>query len=267
MAAVWALEMPSSTDKLVLLALADNANDEGECWPSMTTLSVKTCLSDRAVQKSLKRLQEIGAATIKERAGRSNIFIITPERGSPPNVVHPVPGSPHPRTTFTPTPERGSPTPERGSPRIIKEPSFEPSRESYAARAREGNPQEVPRETEALYEAAVTIGNADAHLAVLSIKAKYPKAAREDWLGAEHHLYRIVAAGGNWAEIEAGVERYAKHCKATNRMVQNPGKFFAAVDRPWLQQWAIPDKSGAPKRVPKSIAELELEEAARNAQH
>ncbi len=36
MTAVWNLDLPDS-EKLALLALADCANDEGLCWPSMAT--------------------------------------------------------------------------------------------------------------------------------------------------------------------------------------------------------------------------------------
>ncbi|MBK6707558.1 MAG: helix-turn-helix domain-containing protein [Sphingomonadales bacterium] len=38
MTVVWELDLPDS-EKLALLALADNANDEGYCWPSMATLA------------------------------------------------------------------------------------------------------------------------------------------------------------------------------------------------------------------------------------
>ena len=45
-----------STDISVLLALADQANDDGICWPSIGSLSRRTRLSDRTVQRSLRRL-------------------------------------------------------------------------------------------------------------------------------------------------------------------------------------------------------------------
>jgi hypothetical protein len=38
MTLVWELELPDS-EKLVLLALADCANDEGHCWPGMNALN------------------------------------------------------------------------------------------------------------------------------------------------------------------------------------------------------------------------------------
>ena len=50
------------TDTLVLLALADRADrDTWECYPSVADTAARTNLCERAVQASLKRLQEEGA--------------------------------------------------------------------------------------------------------------------------------------------------------------------------------------------------------------
>lgn len=87
---------------------------------------------------------------------------------------------------------------------------------------------------------------------VLTIKAIYPKAAREDWITAEKLMRNIVRDGGSWDEIEAGVERYRKLCRATNRSPQNPGLFFGAVDRPWLQDWPLPN-SKADNRLASNV--------------
>ncbi|BBB59930.1 hypothetical protein UNDKW_1657 [Undibacterium sp. KW1] len=102
-----------STHKFVLLALCDNANDQGECYPSVSMLCEKTSLSDRSVQKSLAYLEDKQFIQRRERNGRSNYYFIadprtwfTPEEYSPPNDVHPTPNvvHPHPRTWFTPPP-------------------------------------------------------------------------------------------------------------------------------------------------------------------
>lgn len=94
MAAVWPLEL-AHTDKLVLLALADCANDEGQCWPSVPMLMTKACMSDRAVQQCIARLASAGHVTIHRRPSKSNVYSI-----NTPNVVHPEGDSP--RTKFTP---------------------------------------------------------------------------------------------------------------------------------------------------------------------
>jgi hypothetical protein len=92
----------------------------------------------------------------------------------------------------------------------------------------------APRETES-----------SIHERIMLIKAKWPKGAgHENWITAEKLIRNLVSDGTAWAVIEAGVERYAKHCKATNRMVADPGRWFADVSRPWLSDWTIPPKPG-----------------------
>lgn len=56
MAAVWPLAIPA-TAKAVLVSLADQANDDGACWPSVGTLCARTCLSERAVRNALRWLE------------------------------------------------------------------------------------------------------------------------------------------------------------------------------------------------------------------
>jgi hypothetical protein len=108
-------EIPA-TQKLVLLALCDNANEQGQCFPSIALLERKCSLSDRAVQSALSWLEQHGYLSRNFRVGRATIYVVTPERGSPPNDVHP-------RSRFTPPPNDVHPTPERGSPLTIKESS------------------------------------------------------------------------------------------------------------------------------------------------
>jgi hypothetical protein len=58
MAGVFDLSI-SSTEKLVLLALADHARDDGTgAYPAVNTLARKTSLSRRGIQKILRRLEQ-----------------------------------------------------------------------------------------------------------------------------------------------------------------------------------------------------------------
>lgn len=65
----WAAEQKTGSpiSKLVLLKLADNANDEGICWPSLETIAAHTELSRRTVQDHLARLEAMGKIAIEER--------------------------------------------------------------------------------------------------------------------------------------------------------------------------------------------------------
>ena len=74
-----------------------------------------------------------------------------------------------------------------------------------------------------------------------ALKAIYPPhSGRTDWISAEHHIRRHIDQGATWEQIRGGVERYAAHVQATNRMVLNPARFFGDADRPWSQAWPIP---------------------------
>ncbi len=53
----WAWrQVLTPTLKLVLMALADAADDHGVCWPSVSTLAKKCTVSTRTVQRSLRAL-------------------------------------------------------------------------------------------------------------------------------------------------------------------------------------------------------------------
>jgi hypothetical protein len=120
MSAAFRTSLPS-TQKFVLVALADIANDHGECYPSVATLMERCSLSERAVQGALSALEAQHFLRRELRCGRSTVYWITIDRGlvaeyprtsctpadgaprtictTPPQQVHP-----HPRTTCTPPP-------------------------------------------------------------------------------------------------------------------------------------------------------------------
>lgn len=231
MTQVWALDLPSS-EKFVLLALADNANDEGECWPSIQTIARKTNLSERTVQRAIIDLEERRLVHTSPRYGRSTKYFITPAMVSPRQGVTPESVSPHPRQGVTPPPSPCRGGGDMVSPITINEPSIEPSRNPHRA------------------------GEDQIRLAIKAIKAKYPPAPHADWITAEKTIRRLVSEGSTWAEIEDGVGRYAAYCKATDRRVRNPATFFDDVSRPWLSRWALP-KSKADKRLDSNIDVLQ----------
>lgn len=112
--AVWRMEIPS-TPKMVLLSLADQANEAGVCWPSQPYIAKRCSLSDRAVREHLAWLEKASAIRRDVKAGIGTTFTLTlsgfdelrnhvpPRKDIPPR--NPVPATPeqysgNPGTTF-----------------------------------------------------------------------------------------------------------------------------------------------------------------------
>jgi len=69
MSLVFYADTFTPSQKLVLLALADHANDEGEsAYPAISRLVIKTGLGERTVQSVLKELCQRGVISIARRA-------------------------------------------------------------------------------------------------------------------------------------------------------------------------------------------------------
>lgn len=64
MADVWEHSEMEGGALLVLLALADWANDEGKCWPRAETLAKKARLSTRQLSRVLTSLEDAGEITV-----------------------------------------------------------------------------------------------------------------------------------------------------------------------------------------------------------
>ncbi|WP_121379338.1 helix-turn-helix domain-containing protein [Pseudomonas aeruginosa] len=143
MSACWPLQGLTPAQKAVLISLADNANDEGVCWPSVAKIAERTCLSERAVQQAIKVLNECKALSIEARQGRSTMFTVTPAAFAPPQKVHP-------RRKCTPA--ANAPTPADAAPRTVIEPTREPSGEPSPLPTRSG-----PAAGEALQEACRSV--------------------------------------------------------------------------------------------------------------
>lgn len=68
------------SEALVLLALADQANDEGFCWPSQEKLAPKARQSVSTLRRSLRSLEKMGLLTTITRSStrgrRSNLYLL-----------------------------------------------------------------------------------------------------------------------------------------------------------------------------------------------
>lgn len=91
MTKVWDHGPEKQSHLLVLLALADYANDEGQCWPSMASIAKKARITERGARKIVRELEGNGWLSINISGGRNgtNVYIINPEQCSPRNDVPP----------------------------------------------------------------------------------------------------------------------------------------------------------------------------------
>lgn len=129
--------------RLMMLALADNANDQGVCWPSVATLARKASVVERTARRTLTTLEAEGWVAVTASPGKLNVYRLNLERldpgdgslsGQPPMPTGPrTPTSgvaePTPLTPTSPTPDahvRGTPDADVRGPRTPT--SAEPSR-------------------------------------------------------------------------------------------------------------------------------------------
>lgn len=83
---VWAVKELKGGALLLMLALADHANDAGECWPSQKHLAEKARLEERQVRRVIGVLVKEGHVAIKERRadhGRKTKYQLFPEDATP----------------------------------------------------------------------------------------------------------------------------------------------------------------------------------------
>lgn len=78
MSQCWPLQGLSVTQKAVLISLADQANDDGVCWPAVGTIAARCCMSARAVRTAMDHLEAVGLLTRDRRFNSSTVYKVTP---------------------------------------------------------------------------------------------------------------------------------------------------------------------------------------------
>lgn len=149
----WSWGVPvSATCKLVLVCLADRADDDGACFPSLRDIQQRTGLSERAVRNALAELERAGVMHRDLRANQSTIYRLNvgqiAEGGAPraPGAGHAppapdAPGAPNAPGWGTTCPRVGHDVPGGGAPRApitLIEPKEEPTREPTLPRDPDG---------------------------------------------------------------------------------------------------------------------------------
>lgn len=121
MSAIFDSKTLGPTERLVMLALADHADDQGRCYPSNSRLCERTGLSERAVRQNIRALELGGFLLVHIGAGQAgaNVYIVRPQGGQEMPQAGNAPG-----TSCRPgghlVPDRGAPDAPKPS-RTIRE--------------------------------------------------------------------------------------------------------------------------------------------------
>lgn len=134
---VWDCSESKNAERLVLLAIADNAADDGtRAYPSVVEIARKANLSERGVQAAVARLVKSGELSVKIGGGRGRVnmytVIMTPcSRRQTPQDLHPSPPADPGETpqNDAETPQNDAVNPADSAPGTVLEPSKEPSKE------------------------------------------------------------------------------------------------------------------------------------------
>lgn len=206
--------------RLVFLALADHADAQGRCWPSVGQLARKCACSERTVRRQLAQLQRRGLLAVERRHKAHG--------GTDTSVYRLFPGPPEGGTSCHPE-ERTSchPGDDKHDPLYIEEPSREPS----------NNSPQPPQGGEAV-------------LAVLSSKTPLPwerVAAKRPGEGFAEELSKSELQGRNPSPGPEGPTSpkgeglTADRCGAPAEMIaaeQAVAAAYATVTgQPWPRKW------------------------------
>jgi len=218
MTAVWAMQNLTPTQKLVLLALADNASDEGICWPSLTTITAKTSLSRRAVTDALADLE--GFQCVSRDPGnpnRTTRYLVHPTTSAPNALGQDVPYGRAPDAL-----EVGRQVPYGRAPAALQ-PSY--------------NHQSEPSlNTQSVREV----------VDIVALKLAYPRGtyAGVAWMDAERACNQLLEEGETPETILAAVTQYADQQLAMGRIgtqfITSPAKFFRSGL--WRGPFPLPEK-------------------------
>jgi hypothetical protein len=153
----WAFELLiTGPKKAVLIALADHADADGKCWPSIARLVQFSGFGERAVRMALRELEQIGLlATVHLQGRLSRYDLAVPEVTPAPDAAptparhaaldtgprHDVPHTPAPDAA---PPRHVMPEPRHVVPPNLQEPSVQPSM----------NHRTLERDAEALFSDA-----------------------------------------------------------------------------------------------------------------
>ena len=228
--------------KLVLLKLADNASDLGECWPSYQHIADQCEISKRSVMNHIEALCEGGLIKKELRTGpkgnSSNVYQLNlRSAGDSPggSANHSLPGAADSLGSAGDSPGGSA----GAAPRISH--SFEPVIESV---------NEPIKHTGASADASAPARSAkqDYSPEFETAWQDYPKRAGGNSKAAAWKAWKArLKDGVNPEAMLAGVKRYAAYARATGSVgtqyVKQAATFFGP-DRHFEESWQAPSAPG-----------------------
>ena len=231
--------------KLVLIKLADNASDQGECWPSYGYIANQCECSKSAVREHIAALIDLGLVEKENRLGgnygkgnKSNVYRLKLDTPMPSESTPPMPrgdtpmppdGTPMPSESTPPMPPRGTRICHSLEP--VKEPVSESK--SIGTSAKAAGPtrnakQDYSPEFEEAWQA-------------------YPKRAGGNPKPSAWKSWSArIREGVKPADMLAGVQRYAAYITATGKAnseyVKQAATFFGP-DHHFAESWVAPASS------------------------
>jgi len=243
----WALAQPldRSSAKFVLVAMANCANADMTCWPSVAYLSEATCQDRKTVLENIKRLKDIGIirATDERRGktGQVTVYLIDQEYQKRDASTVPK-TAPVPKTVPVPKTDAKSPVfpakesrfsaetgPKTGHG-TVREPSIEPS----GNRQKVDRPDDVSPEVWADFSRLRTAKKApisataiagirrEADKAGWSMQSALEQCCERGWTGFKADWVREQPAGGRGAPVPVNRQ------EAIEQRNQAVGKRWAA---------------------------------------
>ncbi|QIB32647.1 helix-turn-helix domain-containing protein [Ancylobacter pratisalsi] len=239
----------SAGAKLVLLALANYADEDGYCYPSQATLADVTEMSRDSISRHIKTLESLGLLEREPRFDKKGrrttdmVRLLLTAQGTPQ-----IAGVGTPQKQGVPPPqEQGVRTPQKqGDLNHQKEPSKEKTPQTPEGAGdgfsnSDGEGQEGVTPAEA----------SDTQFDVLW--AQYgadPAASRTKALRAWARL-----ASADRAQALAMLPRFLDHCRAARRRICDPSTYLA--ERRWEAMASLPAPAAKADEAPKRTAETD----------
>lgn len=218
MSLVWANSPFSGTALLIELALADFANDEGRCWPSIASVAKKARCSETWVHKTIRRMQKMGRlkADIGGGRGKANVYWLSLFALENPVFNTGFNGTKSPERVHSVPEERVHSVTERVN-RSAPDPSIDPSKEIHQVR---------PPQTPPLPSRVVAVAFEQSFGRLLSpTELELIKALEE-----EHPQERIEYALREAAALNKRSVRYVQ--RTCERIANDGGDLVANGNRP-----------------------------------